>query len=192
MRSAEVTRKTNETDIAVKINLDGAGKYKINTGIGFFDHMLSLVAFHGSFDIEITCKGDLNIDCHHTVEDVGLTLGRAFRKALGNDPVISRYGNSVVPMDDSLSQAVVDISGRPYLVFKCEFQNEKAGELETETVKEFFKSFVQESRINLHIENRYGENTHHVIESIFKSFARSLSEASRKAIGGVPSTKGTL
>ena len=192
MRSAEVTRKTNETDIAVKINLDGAGKYKINTGIGFFDHMLSLVAFHGGFDIEITCKGDLNIDCHHTVEDVGLTLGMAFRKALGRDPVISRYGNSIVPMDDSLSQAVVDISGRPYLVFKCEFQNEKAGELETETVKEFFKSFVQESRINLHIENRYGENTHHVIESIFKSFARSLSEASRKAIGGVPSSKGTL
>lgn len=192
MRIGKAKRKTNETDITIKINLDGAGKYKINTGIGFFDHMLSLVAFHAGFDIEITCNGDLNIDCHHTVEDVGLTLGKAFRMALGDDPVINRYGNSIVPMDDSLSQTVVDISGRPYLVFKCEFQNEKAGELETETVKEFFKSFVQESRINLHIENRYGENTHHVIESVFKSFARSLSEASRKAIGGVPSSKGVL
>ena len=192
MRKAKVKRKTKETDVSVTINLDGSKKSAIDTGIGFLDHMLTLFAFHGGFDLEVTCTGDLQVDCHHTVEDIGITLGTAFREAIGTDPVIDRYGSSFVPMDECLTRSVVDISGRPYLVFNCTFAQENAGELETETVKEFFRGFVQESRITLHIENFYGENTHHIIESIFKSFARSLAGGCREAKNGVPSTKGTL
>ena len=192
MRKATVNRKTKETKVTVTINLDGSQKSKIDTGIGFLDHMLTLFAFHSWLDLEITCTGDREVDCHHTVEDIGLTLGQAYRQALGTEPVINRYGSSFVPMDESLTRSIVDISGRSYLVFNCSFSKEKAGSLETETVKEFFKAFAQESRINLHIENLYGENTHHKIESIFKSCARSLAEGCRQAKGGIPSTKGAL
>ena len=192
MRTATVERQTKETTVTVTINIDGSKKISINTGIGLFDHMLTLFAFHGGLDLEVSCTGDLHVDCHHTVEDVGLALGQAFRQALGANPVIKRYGRSYIPMDESLSRAVVDVSDRPYLVFKISFTQYKVGELETETVKEFFKAFVQESRITLHIETLYGENNHHIVESVFKSFAKALCEACRMVKGEIPSTKGVL
>ena len=192
MRKATVYRKTSETEVSVMLDLDGSKKSAIDTGIGFMDHMLALFSFHGGFDLELTCKGDLNVDSHHTMEDVGLALGQVFRKALGPDPRITRYAFSFVPMDESLSRTVIDISGRPYIVFICTFEQERLGELETETIKEFFKAFAQESKINLHIVNLFGENNHHKVESIFKSFGRALSEGCREVQGGVPSTKGVL
>jgi imidazoleglycerol-phosphate dehydratase len=192
IRKASVHRKTSETEVSVTLDLDGSKKSEIDTGIGFMDHMLTLFAFHGRFDLELTCKGDLQVDSHHTMEDVGLALGQTFRKALGPQPRITRFAFSFVPMDESLSRTVIDISGRPYLVFVCTFGQERLGELETETVKEFFKAFAQESKINLHIVNLFGENDHHKIESIFKSFGRALSEGCREVQGGVPSTKGVL
>jgi len=192
MRTASEVRETKETRVSVTFNIDGSGKSSIDTGIGFFNHMLTLFAFHGSIDLDIACKGDLDVDCHHTVEDIGLALGKAVRKALGDNPSIRRYGCSYVPMDDALSRTVVDISGRPYLVFNCRFPCEKTGELETETVKEFFRAFAFEARINLHMETLYGENTHHLLESLFKSFGRALSDAAAESGAGVPSTKGVL
>jgi imidazoleglycerol-phosphate dehydratase len=192
MRQSTIIRKTKETSVELSINLDGNKKIKIETGIGFFDHMLELFAFHSGFDLTIKASGDLIVDDHHTIEDVGLALGEAFYKALGQRIGIERYGLSYVPMDDSLSRVVVDISNRPALVFRAEFTNQFVGNLSTENILEFFKSFVNEARINLHIENLYGKNTHHQIESIFKAFGRSIKDAVRLTSNAVQSTKGVL
>ncbi|MFC1553779.1 imidazoleglycerol-phosphate dehydratase HisB [candidate division KSB1 bacterium] len=192
MRKAKISRKTNETDITVSIAINGKRKIKINTGIGFFDHMLELFAFHGGFDLEVTGKGDLKVDCHHLIEDTGLVLGEAFRKILGDKSSIKRYGIAFVPMDESLSRTVIDISGRPFIVFNSSFSQDKIGDMDTEMVKEFFHAFAQKSGITLHIETLYGENNHHICESIFKSFGQSLSEASSPKGSQIPSTKGVL
>jgi len=192
MRTATIMRKTKETDFTVSIDLDGTKNCSCKTGISFFNHMLTLFAFHAGFDLAIVGNNDLEIDAHHTVEDVGLTLGQAFRKALGDELEINRFGESIVPMDESLSHVVIDISGRPYLIFQAEFKQPVVGDMETELIREFFKAFVQESKITLHIINLYGENTHHISESIYKSFGRAIAQAVHKTAGGTPSTKGVL
>ncbi|WP_434565097.1 imidazoleglycerol-phosphate dehydratase HisB [Thermoanaerobacterium thermosaccharolyticum] len=194
MREAEVNRKTAETEVYVKINIDGAGKSHINTGIGFLDHMLNLFSKHGLFDLQVEAKGDLYVDSHHTVEDIGITLGQAFLKALGDKKSIKRYGLSYVPMDEVLIRAVVDISGRPYLYYDLELKMQVLGNFETETVEDFFRAFAYNSYITLHIEQLHGKNTHHIIEAAFKALGRSLDEATKidDRIEGVPSTKGVL
>ncbi|AGB18252.1 imidazoleglycerol-phosphate dehydratase HisB [Thermoanaerobacterium thermosaccharolyticum] len=194
MREAEVNRKTAETEVYVKINIDGAGKSHINTGIGFLDHMLNLFSKHGLFDLQVEAKGDLYVDSHHTVEDIGITLGQAFLKALGNKKSIKRYGLSYVPMDEALIRAVVDISGRPYLYYDLELKMQVLGNFETETVEDFFRAFAYNSGITLHVEQLHGKNTHHIIEGAFKALGRCLDEATEidDRIEGVPSTKGVL
>ncbi|MGF7398418.1 imidazoleglycerol-phosphate dehydratase HisB [Thermoanaerobacterium thermosaccharolyticum] len=194
MREAEVNRKTAETEVYVKINIDGAGKSHINTGIGFLDHMLNLFSKHGLFDLQVEAKGDLYVDSHHTVEDIGITLGQAFLKALGDKKSIKRYGLSYVPMDDALIRAVVDISGRPYLYYDLELKMQALGNFETETVEDFFRAFAYNSGITLHVEQLHGKNTHHIIEGAFKALGRCLDEATEidDRIEGVPSTKGVL
>ncbi|MXZ34821.1 MAG: imidazoleglycerol-phosphate dehydratase HisB [Acidobacteria bacterium] len=193
-RTSEVSRKTSETDIAVRLNLDGEGTSRVSTGIHFFDHMLILMAKHGLFDLEVRCKGDLEVDGHHTVEDVGIALGQAFDRALGAKEGITRYGMAYVPMDEALGRAVVDYSGRPFLVCKVVFPAEKVGELNTELVEEFFRALAVHGRMNLHIEILYGKNSHHMAEAMFKSAGRALSLAAARnpAVKGVPSTKGVL
>ena len=193
-RVAEKHRTTKETDVAVKINLDGRGEGKILTGVGFLDHMLELFARHGLFDLEVTCKGDLHIDEHHSVEDIAITLGQAFEEALGDKAGIVRFGAAYVPMDETLVRTVVDLSGRAFLVYKVENVRERIGGLAVELVEHFWRSFANEVRCNLHIELFYGVNQHHITEAVFKSAARSLSEATRLSnrIEGVMSTKGTL
>jgi imidazoleglycerol-phosphate dehydratase len=193
-RLAEVSRKTKETDISVKLNLDGKGDSQISTGIHFFDHMLTLFARHGLFDLEIHCVGDLEVDGHHTVEDVGIALGEAFDRALGPKEGISRYGTAYVPMDETLCRTVVDFSGRPFLVCKVQFSAGKVGEMSTELVEEFFRALAMHSRANLHIEVLYGKNSHHKAEAMFKSTARAFCAAVSKhpRVEGVPSTKGVL
>ena len=193
-RLAEVSRKTKETDISVKLNLDGKGDSQISTGIHFFDHMLTLFARHGLFDLEIRCVGDLEVDGHHTVEDVGIALGEAFDRALGPKEGISRYGTAYVPMDETLCRTVVDFSGRPFLVCKVQFSAGKVGEMSTELVEEFFHALAMHSRANLHIEVLYGKNSHHKAEAMFKSTARAICAAVSKhpRVEGVPSTKGVL
>lgn len=194
MREAEVNRKTAETEVYVKINIDGAGKSYINTGIGFLDHMLNLFSKHGLFDLQVEAKGDLYVDSHHTVEDIGITLGQAFLKALGDKKSIKRYGLSYVPMDEALIRAVVDISGRPYLYYDLELKMQALGNFETETVEDFFRAFAYNSGITLHVEQLHGKNTHHIIEGAFKALGRCLDEATEidDRIEGVPSTKGVL
>ncbi|WP_010098211.1 imidazoleglycerol-phosphate dehydratase HisB [Ornithinibacillus scapharcae] len=194
MREFNLTRTTNESDIFLKLNLDGEGTSTIETGIGFLDHMLILMTRHGLFNLDITCNGDLHVDYHHTVEDVGIVLGKAFSQCIGNKEGINRYAHAVTPMDDALSSVTVDISGRPYLVYQVEGLKDKVGNFDTELVEEFFQAFVNHAQINLHITLSYGKNSHHIIESIFKGFGRALDEASRKnpRIIGVPSTKGSL
>jgi len=194
MREAEVNRKTAETEVYVKINIDGAGKSHINTGIGFLDHMLNLFSKHGLFDLQVEAKGDLYVDSHHTVEDIGITLGQAFLKALGDKKSIKRYGLSYVPMDEVLIRAVVDISGRPYLYYDLELKMQVLGNFETETVEDFFRAFAYNSGITLHVEQLHGKNTHHIIEGAFKALGRCLDEATEidDRIEGVPSTKGVL
>jgi imidazoleglycerol-phosphate dehydratase len=194
MREAEVNRKTAETEVYVKINIDGAGKSHINTGIGFLDHMLNLFSKHGLFDLQVEAKGDLYVDSHHTVEDIGITLGQAFLKALGDKKSIKRYGLSYVPMDEVLIRAVVDISGRPYLYYDLELKMQALGNFETETVEDFFRAFAYNSGITLHVEQLHGKNTHHIIEGAFKALGRCLDEATEidDRIEGVPSTKGVL
>jgi imidazoleglycerol-phosphate dehydratase (EC 4.2.1.19) len=194
MREAEVNRKTMETEIYVKINIDGTGKSDINTGIGFLDHMLNLFSKHGLFDLQVEAKGDLYVDSHHTVEDIGITLGQAFLKALGDKKSIKRYGLSYIPMDEALIRTVVDISGRPYLYYNLRLKMQSLGNFETETVEDFFRAFAYNSLITLHIEQLHGRNTHHIIEGAFKALGRSLDEATKidNRIEGVPSTKGTL
>lgn len=191
-RKATKSRKTNETDIRVSLNLDGTGEHKISTGIPFFDHMLAQLARHGHFDLEIDAKGDLEIDGHHTVEDVGWVLGQALREALGERRGITRFGHAYVPLDEALTRVVVDLSGRPYLVYKADFKSTRVGDLQTELIEEFLKAFVQEGRLNLHIENLYGRNQHHIAETIFKATARALHTATRVEHAQIPSTKGVL
>ncbi len=193
-RSAEIIRKTNETDITLFIDIDGTGKNKVKTGIGFFDHMLTLFSKHGLFDLNIEAEGDLYVDAHHTVEDIGIVLGEAIGKALGDKKSIKRYGASYVPMDEALSMVALDLSGRPFLVFETRFPSEKVGEMDTELFEEFFRAVAYNAGINLHIKVFYGCNTHHVVESVFKAFGRALDEATRfdERIEGVMSTKGIL
>jgi imidazoleglycerol-phosphate dehydratase len=192
MRIAKIERKTLETEVLVEINLDGKGNSKINTGIGFLDHMLTLMAFHGNFDLTVNCSGDLYVDEHHTVEDIGITLGQAFSRALGDKKGIKRYSSVYIPMDEALCNTVLDISNRPYLVFNVNFEREKVGNMDTQNFKEFFRAFVNESKTTLHINLLYGENDHHKIESVFKSFARTLKEGIQITSDKVSSSKGVL
>lgn len=191
-RITEKARKTNETDIRVSLNLDGTGEHRIVTGIPFFDHMLAQIARHGHFDLDVDAKGDLEIDGHHTVEDVGWVMGMALREALGDRRGIVRFGHAYVPLDEALTRVVVDLSGRPYLVYKAEFKSSRIGDLQTELIEEFLKAFVQEGRLNLHVENLYGRNQHHIAETIFKATARALYTATRVEHSQIPSTKGVL
>ena len=193
-RKAEVRRTTCETDVEVKIDIDGAGKSSIATGIGFLDHMLDLFSRHGLFDLEVTCAGDLHIDGHHSVEDIAITVGQAFGKALGDKSGIVRFGSAYVPMDETLVRSVVDLSGRAFTVYKVSKIRDRIGEMDVELVEHFWRSFAGELKCNLHIELLYGSNQHHIIEGVFKSAARALSAASRISdrIEGVLSTKGAL
>lgn len=195
MRSAKVSRNTLETQIIAELNLDGSGKAKFDTGLPFLDHMLDQIARHGLLDINILAKGDLHIDAHHTVEDIGITLGQAFNQAIGDKKGLRRYGHAYVPLDESLSRAVLDISGRPGLVFNCEFVRDNIGEFEVDLINEFFQGFVNHALVTLHIDNLAGNNAHHQAETIFKSFGRALRmalELDPRMAGVTPSTKGTL
>lgn len=192
MRRGLVERNTLETKIKVEINLDGDGKAQIDTGVGFFDHMLTLLAFHGKFDLTVLAKGDLYVDDHHTIEDIGICLGEAFKKAIGDRRGIRRYSTVHIPMDEALAYTSIDISNRPYLVFNVNFSDEKIGNMSTQMFKEFFRAFVNESRITLHINLIYGENDHHKIEAVFKSFARALKEGSEVISDDISSSKGVL
>ena len=192
MREAEIKRKTNETDIELSLNLDGSGKIEINTGCGFLDHMLELFARHGRMDLKVKCVGDTHVDYHHTVEDVGIVLGQAFAKAVGEKRGISRYGSILLPMDETLILASIDISGRAYLKYGLEIPTEKVGEMDTELIEEFFISFVRNADITLHIKQLDGTNSHHIIEGAFKSVARSLAMATAVNGDKIPSTKGVL
>jgi imidazoleglycerol-phosphate dehydratase len=195
MRKAEIKRKTKETDIVLELNLDGSGKSEIDTGSGFLDHMLTLFASHGLFDLKVKCKGDCEVDFHHTTEDIGICLGLAFSEAIGDKRGIKRYGDKILPMDEALVLSAVDISGRGMLTYALEIPTEKVGEFDTELVREFFIAFADNAKITLHIRSLCGENSHHVIEGAFKSVARSLaialSEDERRR-GEIPSTKGVL
>lgn len=195
MREAEIIRKTAETDIALKLNIDGAGKSDIETGVGFLNHMLTLFAKHGRFDLDIRCQGDTDVDDHHTVEDIGIALGDAFAKALGDKKGISRYGSAIIPMDESLILTAVDFSGRCYLGFALDIPTAKVGTFDTELVEEFWMGFARSAACNLHIRKIAGTNSHHIIEGAFKSAARSMHEAVRieEAFADeIPSTKGVL
>ena len=194
MRRSKITRKTKETSIAVSVDLDGSGRAEVETGIGFLDHMLTHVGRHGLFDLKVSAKGDLDVDAHHTVEDVGICLGKAFLQALGDGAGIVRFGHAVVPMDESLAEAAVDISGRPFLSFQAPFAGGRVGKFDAELVEEFFRAFAVNGRMTLHVVLRYGGNVHHSIEGVFKAFARALSEAVRldARVKDVPSTKGML
>lgn len=194
MRISEVKRKTGETDIEVKVNLDGEGNYNISTGIGFFDHMLNLFTRHGLMDIDLKAVGDLEVDGHHTVEDVGIALGNAIKNALGNKERIKRYGTSYVPMDEALAFVSLDLSGRPFLVFDYEMEKRVLGTFDTELVEEFFRALAFNAGITLHIRVLYGKNLHHIIEGIFKATGKALREAVTvdERIKGVMSTKGVL
>jgi imidazoleglycerol-phosphate dehydratase len=193
-RTATISRKTKETDVRVKLDLDGSGTGKVQTGVPFLDHMLLLFAKHGIFDLEVQCKGDLEIDPHHSVEDIGICLGMALDKALGNKKGIVRFAHAYYPMDEALARVVVDLSGRPYLVFRVTVKRERVGDLDSELVEEFWKAVVTHARVNLHIELLYGRNAHHIFEAVFKAAARALCQATRTdpRIEGVPSTKGVL
>jgi len=194
-RKAEVTRDTLETKIRVKLNLDGTGTYKINTGIGFFDHMLEQVSRHGLLDIEIEADGDLHIDAHHTVEDVGITVGQALRQAVGEKKGLVRYGLSYVPLDEALSRVVVDLSGRPGLFYSVEYVRSQIGGFDVDLIREFFQGLVNHANITLHIDNLKGDNAHHQAETIFKATGRALRVAldiDPRASGSLPSTKGSL
>jgi imidazoleglycerol-phosphate dehydratase len=195
MRKASIDRKTSETEISVSVALDGTGKRKIETGVGFFDHMLDQLARHGLIDITAKAKGDLHIDDHHTVEDVGIALGQALREALGDKKGIVRYGSCDLPMDGTLSRVALDVSGRAYLVWRVEFASSRIGNFDTQLVREFFQAFAMNAGITLHAETLYGDNDHHIAESLFKALARALRmaiEIDPRAENEVPSTKGVL
>ena len=195
MRTSVINRKTAETDISLTLNIDGKGDSKIDSGCGFLDHMLTLFAKHGRIDLTLTCKGDCEVDYHHTTEDIGIALGTAFREALGNKAGNIRYGHTILPMDDALIISAIDFSGRAYLGYDVDYLTEKVGDFDTELVKEFWFGFVRTSECNLHIMEVVGENTHHIIEGIFKSVARSIRTAvsiDEKFKDDIPSTKGVL
>ncbi|NDF11779.1 MAG: imidazoleglycerol-phosphate dehydratase HisB [Proteobacteria bacterium] len=195
MRKATVERRTKETQITTTVNIDGTGVYKVNTGIGFLDHMMEQLSRHSLIDITVKATGDLHIDYHHTTEDVGITIGQAIAQALGEKKGIERYGHSYVPMDETLSRVALDFSGRPYLVWKVNFTRDKLGEMDTELFKEWFAAFAQAAGITLHVENIYGTNNHHIVESCYKALARSLKVAlaiDPRKKNEIPSTKGTL
>ena len=194
MRTAEVKRDTSETQIRVKLNLDGSGAGKLDTGVPFLDHMLDQVARHGVYDLEISAKGDLHIDAHHTVEDIGIALGQAFARALGDKQGIRRYGHAYVPLDEALTRVVIDLSGRPGLEFKIDFVRARIGEFDVDLVHEFFQGFINHAQVTLHIDNLKGDNAHHQAETAFKAFGRALRMATEfdPRIKGVPSTKGSL
>lgn len=194
-RTASLSRVTKETDIQVSVNLDGTGRADVSTGIGFLDHMLEQLAKHGLFDITVKAKGDLHIDFHHTTEDVGLALGQAFSQAMGERRGIRRYGHAYIPMDETLTRVALDASNRPYLIWKVNFTRPKLGEMDTELFKEWFQAFAQMAGLTLHVENLYGENNHHIVESCYKGLARALRDAvtlDPRMAGAIPSTKGSL
>jgi imidazoleglycerol-phosphate dehydratase len=195
MRQAKVERRTKETQVRCRLNLDGGGVYRIATGVGFLDHMLEQLSRHSLIDLEVEAKGDLHIDYHHTTEDTGIVVGEAVAKALGDRAGIRRYGEATIPMDETLTRVALDASNRPYLVWKVAFSRPKLGEMDTELFKEWFQAFAQAAGVTLHVENLYGENNHHIVESCFKGLARALRQAveidPRKA-DAVPSTKGVL
>ena len=192
MRKSMIERNTLETKIKVELNLDGNKKVNIDTGIGFLDHMLTLFAFHGNFDLNVKCSGDLYVDDHHTIEDLGICLGNAFKEAIDNKIGIRRYSAVCIPMDESLVYTSLDISNRPYLVFNVNFYSEKIGNMSTVMFKEFFRAFVNESKTTLHVNLLYGENDHHKIEAVFKSFGRALKEGSEVISNDISSSKGVL
>lgn len=194
MRKAELRRETSETAVEVAIDLDGEGQAEVSTGVGFFDHMLTHLARHGLFDVTVRAKGDLHIDPHHTVEDVGIALGKVFSQALGGTQGLTRFGHAVVPMDEALAEATVDFSGRPYLVFDAALPQVSVGAFDAELTEEFFRAFAINARITLHVKLCYGKNTHHAIEGLFKAVARALRQAVTldPRVKGVPSTKGML
>ena len=194
-RQAKITRKTKETGITAAINLDGTGEYDVSTGIGFLDHMLEQLARHSLIDITLKAEGDLHLDFHHTTEDTGIVLGQALAKALGDKQGITRYADVHLPMDETLTRVAIDVSGRPYLVWKVEFTRDKLGEMDTELFREWFQAFAQNAGLTLHVENLYGENNHHIAETCFKGLARALRAAlsiDERQAGRVPSTKGML
>ena len=195
MRRASVERATNETSIKVTVNLDGTGEYTVSTGIGFLDHMMEQLSRHSLMDLTVEAKGDLHIDYHHTTEDTGIAIGEAVSKAMGDRAGISRFGHATIPMDETLSRVTLDASNRPYLIWKVDFSKPKLGDMDTELFKEWFQAFAQGAGLTLHVENLYGENNHHIVESCFKATARALRDAitiePRKA-DAVPSTKGVL
>ncbi|WP_342359891.1 imidazoleglycerol-phosphate dehydratase HisB [Terrarubrum flagellatum] len=195
MRSASVSRKTAETGVSVELTIDGSGKAAIRTGVGFFDHMLELLARHALFDLKVDAEGDTHVDDHHTVEDVGIVIGQALLRALGDKKGIARYASLDLPMDEALTRVALDISGRPYLVFKTEFPSAKIGTFDTELVREFFQAFATQAAITLHVETLHGANSHHIAESCFKGLARALRAAvtiDPREAGRIPSTKGAL
>ncbi|MBI5696007.1 MAG: imidazoleglycerol-phosphate dehydratase HisB [Nitrospirae bacterium] len=193
-RKARIERNTNETQIKLSLNVDGTGKYKVKTSVPFLDHMLSLMAKHGRFDLDVAAKGDIEIDYHHTVEDVGIVLGQAFRQALGDMKGIRRYGECKVPMDEALAEAALDISGRPWLVYNVDMPKGKVGDFDVELAFDFFKAVTNHAGITLHVNVPYGDNLHHIIEAVFKAFGRAMDMATTidPRGGGVPSTKGVL
>ena len=193
-RTAAIQRRTKETDVRVKLNLDGSGRAGIDTGLPFLDHMLELFTRHGLFDLEVICKGDLEIDDHHSVEDIALTLGQALREALGDKQGINRYGEAIVPMDEALCRAVIDLSGRFYLVYEVQTKRQKIGNFSVELAEHFWRSFAETAKFNLHIDCLRGRNTHHILEGTFKATARALKQAVAHdpRVRGVPSTKGIL
>lgn len=193
-RRADVERTTKETRIRVELNLDDPTRPEISTGLGFFDHMLTLAGAHGRFGLKVEAEGDLEVDGHHTVEDIGLTLGQALAEALGDKAGINRYGTAWVPMDEALAQAVVDLSGRPWLAYRVDLLQERIGDFETNLVREFFQALANAARLTLHLEGRYGNSDHHTVEALFKAFGRALGQAVRldPTRSGVPSTKGVL
>lgn len=195
MRTGSIKRTTNETDISVELTIDGSGSYDVETGIGFFDHMLEQLSRHSLMDLKVRAKGDLHIDAHHTSEDVGIAIGQAFKKALGDMKGITRYASLDLPMDETMTRAAVDVSGRPYLVWKVEFTRDKIGDYDTELFREFFLAFAQNAGLTLHIQNLYGENNHHIAETCFKAVARVLRMATTidpRASDSLPTTKGKL
>lgn len=191
-RKAVIERKTTETDISLKLDLDGQGRYQVDTGIGFFDHMLSHLAKHGKMNMTLHAKGDLHVDAHHTVEDVAICLGQALCDALGDKKGIARFGDSVVPMEDAKAQATVDLSGRPFLVYRVKYNTQKIGEFDVECVEEFLRAFSTAGKFNLHIEVPYGLNGHHIVEAIFKALGQAMAAAVKIVGTDIPSTKGVL
>ena len=195
MRSAEIKRKTTETDVEVSLNLDGTGVYDVKTGIGFLDHMLEQLSKHSLIDLKVRVAGDLHIDMHHTTEDSGIAIGQALSKALGERRGIRRYAHAYLPMDEAMSRAAIDVSGRPYLIWQVAFTGPKIGDMDTELFKEWFQAFAQNAGITLHMENLYGDNNHHIVESCYKALARALRgaiEIDPRMADAIPSTKGTL